>query len=291
MEGPHVPVAVAGEPSVRIAQDQRRRDQSDPGGDGLLPGRQLIGDAEEDRRATEWDPATTRPTTTPVKAARASRRDTRRPARTAGGRRTSRRSTEPAPSRANRVVRYLTRASVSSQGGAGDMTDVDLVRLAERGPSRRGPSSSPPKSSATRWRPSASRWPSTSPARRPPRFNQSNERNATVLDAQGRLAACRWASPSSCSRAPCRCASPSTSSAPRSSGRATSSWPTTLPRRRPPPRLQRLRPRLRHPGRRHPPHGPDLLHPVPPRRHRRLGPPGAATSPPPTSGAKAPAGR
>ena len=74
------------------------------------------------------------------------------------------------------------------------MTNVDLVRLAGsrgrisddadgRPGHRRG-------RSAAAWRPSASRWRSTSRAPPPRRSSTSrNERNATILDAQGRLAA------------------------------------------------------------------------------------------------------
>ena len=74
------------------------------------------------------------------------------------------------------------------------MTNVDLVRLAgsrgrlsertDRRPGdRRG-------RSAAGWRPSASRWPTyVSRTATTPILNQSNERNATILDAQGRLAA------------------------------------------------------------------------------------------------------
>ena len=59
-----------------------------------------------------------------------------------------------------------------------------------------------------------------------PILNQSNERNATILDATGRLPPCRWGFRSSCSARPCPCSSPSSSSA-ASSSRATCSWPTT----------------------------------------------------------------
>ena len=44
-------------------------------------------------------------------------------------------------------------------------------------------------------------------------LNQSNERNATILDGHGRLAALSVGSRSSCCRRRCRCVSRSTSSA------------------------------------------------------------------------------
>ena len=97
------------------------------------------------------------------------------------------------------------------------MTNVDLVRLAgsrARLSELRASIPSPPRSCGAAWRRCASRWRSTSRARRPRR--SSTSRTSATRPCSTRRAGsprCRSASRSSCSRRRCRCASRSSSSA------------------------------------------------------------------------------
>jgi len=97
-----------------------------------------------------------------------------------------------------------------------------------------------------------------------PILNQSNERNATILDARGSLAALSVGIPQFMlsSTLPVRFALEFFG--PDGCSTATPGSERPVPRRRPPARLQHLRPRL--PRRRD---GVDRLHPVSPRGHRR----------------------
>ena len=88
-------------------------------------------------------------------------------------------------------VRFVTDTSGDEEGTM--TTSISSSWPGSRGPHQRAPrpsTRSPPRSCGARWRPSASRWPPTCRAPRPRRSSTSrNERNATILDAQGRLAA------------------------------------------------------------------------------------------------------
>ena len=101
----------------------------------------------------------------------------------------------------------------------------------------------------------------------PPRRSSTSPTSATPPSSTPAAAwpRCRSASPSSCCPRPCRCASPSTSSASELHPGDVHRGQRPVPRRRPSARLQRVRPgvRRRRRGRA------VRLHPVPPRRHRR----------------------
>ena len=98
-----------------------------------------------------------------------------------------------------------------------------------------------------------------------PILNQSNERNATILDARADWRRCRWASPSSCCRSTLARSLQHRLLRRRAATRRRDRGQRPLPRGRPPPRFQRVRARvLDDEGRA----GADRLHPVPPRRHR-----------------------
>ena len=98
-----------------------------------------------------------------------------------------------------------------------------------------------------------------------PILNQSNERNATILDQHGRLAALSVGIPQFMlsSTLPVRLAIEFFEDDLRSGRRDRGERP--LPRRRPPAGLQRVQPGVR----RRRGAGAVRLHPVPPRRHRR----------------------